>query len=443
MKFAVQIKPPSIREEIIKKAVDATSDTEPFWDFRNEKTSLKRVRVPQDVLVYRMENLRTFTEQQTYLAREKKPGNFFSTGQENVSVQQVQHDILAVLAAKGEGDTVVPIVDVLRKEHQRDSLLITQRGVVVNGNRRLAAMRELLAEEPATFDDFNFINCMVLPPDTTAADIVDIEAGLQGRRETKLDYDWIGDAQLIRKLESIGRKRKDIAIRLNRKPGEINNSLIALNEAELYLMDWAKAPGEYARVKDSEQFFKDLPDLLKDKDADLTEASRVIGWTLHDNKSRLNERLYAFNIAIGKSAVDVLDQLSTDLGVAVDEKANDTDGDFAVDIDVPDTAVSYKPVVDLLKNPAERDEAVEQLIGICRNVIESERDKRTGNAALKAIGQANARLAEVDLNRAESGTYESIQRQLEQISKRTADLQAKIAELIAARKQGKSRTTNA
>src|SRR5690242_9441130 len=109
MKFKVQIKAPAIREEVIKQAVEASTETERFFDFRTKETQLKRVRVPQDVLVYRMENFRTFTEQQTYLARENKQANFFSSGQENVSAQQVQHDILAVLAAKGEGVTVVPV----------------------------------------------------------------------------------------------------------------------------------------------------------------------------------------------------------------------------------------------------------------------------------------------------------------------------------------------
>jgi hypothetical protein len=443
MKFVIKMKPPAIREEIIRKAIEASADTEPFYDFRSKETRLTRIRVPQDVLVYRMENLRTFTEQQTYVAREKKPENFFSAGQENVSVQQVQHDILAILAAKGEGDTVVPIIDVLRKEHQRDLLLVTQRGVVVNGNRRLAAMRELLAEDGEAFDDFNAINCMVLPSDVTSTEIIDIEAALQGRRETKLDYDWIGDAELIKKLESIGRKPKEIAARLNRKPTEITNSLAALTEAELYLKDWVRAPSEYARVRDSEQFFKDLPDLLKDKDAALTEASRVIGWTLHDNKERLNDRLYAFNIAIGRSAADVLDRLSTDLGVAVDGGGDETDDDFAVDIDRAETEVSYKPITDVLRNPSQREEAIERLVEICRNVIETERDKRTRDAALKAVVQANARLTEIDLGRAEPKTFDRIAGQLEQIAKRTAELQAKVAELIAARDKDKAGSADA
>jgi transcription initiation factor IIE alpha subunit len=363
MGFKVKIKAPVIREDIIRKQVETSTETERFFDFRNHESQLKRVRLPQDLLVYRMENFRTFTEQQTYLAKEKKPQGFFASGQENESVQQVQHDILAELARKGEGDSVVPVIDVLRTAGQREPLLITNRGVVVNGNRRLAAMRELLKEDSAAFQEFNYIYCMVLPADATAEEIVDIEASLQGRPETKLDYDWIGDAQLIKRLIGLGRTDKEVGAKLNRKPSEIRNSLLALTEADLYLRDWKKTEGEYTRVRDSEQFFKDLPDLLKGKDPQFAEASRVIAWTLHDNRDKLNDRLYAFNITIGKSAGDVLDRLSNEVGVALPQGLDDDgDDDFSVDIEGSPEEPTYQPLTSLLRSAEASDEAIECLL---------------------------------------------------------------------------------
>ena len=434
--FKSQIKAPAIREDIIRKQVETSTDTERFFDFRNHESELKRVRLPQDVLVYRMENFRTFTEQQTYLAREKKMPGFFAGGQENESVQQVQHDILAQLARKGEGDSVVPVIDVLRTAGQREPLLITNRGVVVNGNRRLAAMRELLAEDGAAFQEFNYIYCMVLPGDATAEEIVDIEASLQGRPETKLDYDWIGDAELIKKLIGLGRTEKDVSAKLNRKTSEIRNSLLALTEADLYLKDWKKAPGEYTRVRDSEQFFKDLPDLLKGKDPQFADASRVIAWTLLDNKDKLNDRLYAFNLAIGKSAGDVLDRLSNEVGVALPQGADDNgDDDFSVDIEGAPEEPSYQPLTNLLRSAQAGDEAIDRLIEICRGVVEEERGKRQGGAALKAVGVANARLTEVDLGNADPNTHHGIARQLDQIIKRADELKQKVNELIEAEKE--------
>lgn len=130
-----------------------------------------------------MENFRTYIDQQSYIRREGKRSDFFSSGQENESIQQLQHEILAQLARKGKSDaeTVVPVIDVLKKERQREPLLITSKGIVVNGNRRLAGIRELLDEDSSAYVEFTHVDCLVLPADITSEEIVDIEALLQGK----------------------------------------------------------------------------------------------------------------------------------------------------------------------------------------------------------------------------------------------------------------------
>jgi hypothetical protein len=445
MTFSVKIKGPSIREAQIRISVGASTETEDFYDFRNRRTSLKRIRIAEELLLYRMENFRTFTEQKSYLLREGKTADFFLSGQENESVQQIQHEILAQLSRKGRSDSIVPVIDVLRTEKQREPLLITYRGIVVNGNRRLAGMRELIAEDSAANQDFRFVTCLVLPEDATPEDIIEIEASLQGRPETKLDYDWIGDSQLIKRLMEMGRTERDLADRLTRKPTEIKNSLAALTEANLYLKDWAKAEGDYTRVRDSEQFFKDIPSLLQGKEQGLADASRVIAWTLYDNRDDLNDRLYAFNIAVGKQAADVLDRMSSEMGIALkDDDEDESDYGFDVNIDSNSGETSYQPITDLLRDTKKRQEAVETLIDICRGVVEKEKGKKSGSAALKAIGAANARLTEVDLGRADPSTYHTIGRQLEQVHKRVTDLKSTLDALVEAGKAavGTSMTKN-
>ena len=89
--------------------------------------------MPIDVPVYRMENCRTFSAQQTEIAREGLAKDFFEKGQELTTAQQAQHEILARLAKEGPG-SVTPIIAVLEKGRQREAILITSTGV--NGNRR-------------------------------------------------------------------------------------------------------------------------------------------------------------------------------------------------------------------------------------------------------------------------------------------------------------------
>jgi len=61
MSFTVKIKGPTIREAQIRNSVQASTETEPFYDFRNQRTDLRRIRIPEELLLYRMENFRTFT----------------------------------------------------------------------------------------------------------------------------------------------------------------------------------------------------------------------------------------------------------------------------------------------------------------------------------------------------------------------------------------------
>jgi hypothetical protein len=427
--YQVRMQGPAIREAKIAASAQASTETRDFYDFRNQKMQLKLVRVAQEIIIYRMENFRTYIDQHSYIIREKLPSDFFLSGQENESVQQLQHEILAKLARKGVADSVTPVLDVLRAEKQREPILISSRGVVVNGNRRLAAMRELYDEDRTAFSEFSHVDCLVLPADATPEEIVDIEARLQAKPETKLDYDWIGDALLVQKLVDLGRTTPQVAERLNRKPPEIRNSLAALGEAKLYLKDWAKSEDDYTLVRDAEQFFKDLPGLVQGKEQGLADASRVIAWNLFDNREQLDDRLYAFNVVIGKSAAEVLDRVASELGIGLTNESPEEDGGFDVDIDAGEATISYRPIIDALQDADKKDEAVQTLIEVSRGVIESERGRKSKGAALKAIITANARLSEVDLSRADSSSYSAIDRQLEQIGKRVAELRATLARL--------------
>ena len=289
-------------------------------------------------------------------------------------------------------------------------------------------MRELFDENSNANAEFSHVDCLVLPADVTPEEIVDIEARLQAKPETKLDYDWIGDCLLVQKLLDLGRTPSQVAERLNRKQVEIKNSLAALGEASVYLKDWAKAEGDYTRVRDSEQFFKDLPGLVQGKEEGLADASRVIAWNLFENRDQLDERLYAFNIVFGKNAAEVMDRVAERLGIPLSGDTIEDDGSFDVDVG-GETATVYQPVFDALRDPAKKEEALDVLIEVSRGVLEHERGRKSGGAALKAIIMANTRLSEVDLGRAEPSSYGAMERQLEQIEKRVKELRDTLSRL--------------
>jgi hypothetical protein len=74
---------------------------------------------------------------------------------------------------------------------QTEPLLMDAEGVVVNGNRRLAAMRWLLAVDAQRYSRFEQPMAAVLPPEVERADLEFIEAALQMAPETKLAYSWL------------------------------------------------------------------------------------------------------------------------------------------------------------------------------------------------------------------------------------------------------------
>lgn len=426
-KYQVKLVPRSEREATIQKRLESATETATLWDFRGEKALLKIVRLPIDLPVYRMANCRTYSEQQDIIAKGSLDANYFAKGQELSTVQAAQHAILAKLAQK-EATSVSSILGVLEEEGQRDPILITSTGVVVNGNRRLSAMRELYAAEEKANSEYAYVKCMVLPADTTSDEIDDIEASEQARPQTKLEYDWIGDAQLVRRQVSKGRSPKIVASQLRRSEGDVRNLLQSIDEADLYLNEWAKKPGQYSIVSgDGEQIFGDLPKRLTGQSVALQAASRAIAWSLFDNRDKVPGRIYSYNAAFGKLAPLVLTNLAEQLNLAdtVPPDAGDG-GSFSVSIEGGSDGEDYSGIIAALKNDETREEAVEALIDASISALERDRGQRSQGASLKALVQVHAKLAGLDLSMAGLGTYAAIGKQLESIRELVGKLEEKL-----------------
>ncbi len=415
MAYTVSIKPRSEREALITKRLETSNEFgEKIYDFRSGNLTPKVVTLPIGVPVYRMENCRTFSAQQTEIARDGLDKDYFAKGQELTTAQQSQHEILAKLAKQGT-ESVTPIIDILREDGQRETILITSTGTVVNGNRRLSAMRELVRRKDGSIDErFTHIRCAVLPPDVTRDEIDDIEADLQARPQTKLDYDWIGDARLIRRQVDKGRSTKQVADRLRRSKADIENVLQALDEADLFLSEWLEKPGEYDRVQEGQQIFGDIPKNIAKKDANLQNASRAIAWSIYENRDKISGRVYRLNPAFGKLAPKVLEILEDELDI--DTSDDDDDGDdFAIDIDGDDTTKDFTPIIEALRDETAKDENIETLIDACETALELDKGQKNEQAAIKALAQVNAKVTSIDVSTAGTKTLPAMLKQIETI----------------------------
>lgn len=430
-KYQIKLTPRSEREAIIQKRLESSSETGTLWDFRGDKATLKIIPLPVDLPIYRMDNCRTYSEQQDTIAKDGLNKDYFAKGQELSTAQGAQHTILVKLAKK-EAKSVSPIMGVLETEGQRDPILITSTGVVVNGNRRLSAMRELYAADELPNSAYAYVKCMVLPPDTTPDEVDDIEANEQARPETKLEYDWIGDAQLVRRQVNKARSPKMVAIQLRRSEADVKNLLQSIEEADLYLNEWAKKPGQYSLVSgDGEQIFGDLPKRLSGQSIALQSASRAIAWSLFDNRDKVPGRIYAYNAAFGKLATAVLTSMAEQLDLPIGGRADlgDDDGSFSIDIAGSVGAEDYSSLISALKDEQIRDDAVDALIEAAIGALERDRGQKNKGAALKALVQVHAKLAGIDLSTASTKTYSGIGKQLESIGELLKRLDAKLTAL--------------
>ena len=415
MAYNVTVKPRSERQALIAKRVEASNEFgEIIYDFRSDTYKPKVISLPIKYPVYRMENCRTFSAQQTEIARKNLDKDFFTKGQEKSTAQQSQHEILYSLANQSN-ESVTSIFKVLQEEGQREDILITDTGIVVNGNRRLSAMRELMRRKDESVDDrFSNIRCAVLPPDVTHDEVDDIEADLQARPQTKLDYDWIGDARLIRRQVDKGRSTQEVADRLRRSKTDVENVLQALDEADLYLSEWLKKPGEYILVQEGQQIFGDIPKNIAKKDTNLQNACRAIAWTIYKNRDKVSGRLYRLNPSFGKLAPKVLEILEDQLETEVDPDYND-DESFVIEIDTDEDAKDYSLIIEALRNDESKDENIETLIEACEQVIELAKGQKNEKAPLKTLCQVNAKVIGIDVNTAGIETLPGILKQIETI----------------------------
>jgi hypothetical protein len=429
MVFKVRVSPQHEREAQIALGSQNPIERSAFHEYQGITQQLPVIRLPIELPIYRIANGRTRTAQLQHIRTHSLAPTFFATGQENQETQQAQHEILYRFSKDGSG-SIIPIESVLREGRQTEPLLITAAGIVVNGNRRLAAMRELYATNEADYRGFSHVNCKVLPATVTDKDIKEIEIRLQMQPETKLPYTWVNEALTIKDLMLSRFSREEIARDMRKPLRDLDNALQALSHAEIYLKDWKRQSEEYDLVEDAQQLFADMAKQLKDKAGEELEVSRRFAFHIQDNSRALGVRAYAFNFSFGKKSAEVAEALATRLGVDLTSPlpANtQPTGGLDVDLDDETEGASFKPLIELLDNPARRVEVAEELIAVCESIRSADQDEKRGQAALKATKDANTKLLEVDIGTADPATYPAISAQLDSVITRATKLKEEVA----------------
>jgi hypothetical protein len=129
--------------------------------------------------------------------------------------------------------------------------LISRDGLLINGNTRVAALREL--GKPG-------VEVAVLPEDAVASDFLDLEMALQMRRLTHQDYTFTNGLLLLEKYRSFGHTDKQLAqkmgwIRGSKKKIAEATQLLDLVKQGSYVVDGVLM-GYNPLISNEEQIFK-------------------------------------------------------------------------------------------------------------------------------------------------------------------------------------------
>lgn len=434
---AVKVVDLDTRQEQIKLRTDEAVKLRRMrkeYKFRNG-AELPVIELPIDHLIYRLENYRTRDKQLSYIATgQVKKGFFDPSRREDPSVQTKQHEILLKQAQSGSGETIKPIYDELaRVGEQTDELIISSDGVVVNGNRRLCAMRGLLSEDRERYKRFETVSCAVLPHSATEEEIRSLEIGLQMQPDTKLPYEWTAIGRAVRDLRETGETDEIIADKMNRPRAEIQRAAKMVDAAEMYLETWLHDPEDFDKLEGTEQAFIQIAtrNFGKVDNPPQREATRKFDFFLVENRGHVTDRVYTLINTIETNPEAFLNaiakEFNVDLGPA--QASAGPKPKISFDDDVATNAVDYAPLVDQLltarKDSEDAKATVKLIEAVCDTV--SEQGKNRDKAALKFSQNAEKALLAIDLQSAAPATYSEIDTILTRCLEISGKLKAEIA----------------
>ncbi len=241
----------------------------PAWP--REQKELPQVEVEVTWVRFSTLNHRTKAEQrrEIHLAGQ---ADLFTADPLGPAAQQAQYRILTGQEGFKE------LKEDLRERGQQDPAIITAEGVLINGNRRTAALRSLYQD-----DDWlkaRYVQCLVLPDDAQPDELVDLEAELQIARDFKQEYSWINEAFLIEELYD--REGKDfgrVARRMHSDVAKVRDLHEKLQQVH-QLVDLAQGARLHVDFTDNESAFAELARHIRNKppaEADSVRSAYFLG----------------------------------------------------------------------------------------------------------------------------------------------------------------------
>ena len=384
--------------------------------FQGQKQDLAVHSIPLDFPKYRLDNGRTRSAQAAYIARHQDlPDNFFQSDSESDAAQRAQHDILKTMLGGGPKD----LLRFFKGRDQMQPFILTEYGFVLNGNRRLCAFRELVAQDKeANQERLANIQVVILPPaDERALD--KLEAFYQLTEDIKEAYSWTARAYMLRSRQrEHGFDEKELSAIYEIPRSEVTELLNMLSLAEEYLDDRGIS-NQYERVDENEFAFRQLVK-TRNKLKDEAEKTAVQQLSFCAIENWQFGRLYSVVPRIAENLHTIRTEIAAEFpGPAVTKESN-----AATLLGVK--SITLDPITMVLEDE-KNHEAVREIISeVLDSAEEKSREKKRGNRVLTRLSKASDLLAGVLGSVAGASELRAINAKLKEIEATVAALREKL-----------------
>lgn len=402
--------PVTKRKVAIDEAI--TSSKEKYYEnYQGKYRPLPVIEIRIEALVYRIENIRTKNIQKEWLAQHPdRDHDLFTRDPFSIEVQETQHELLKKLVDKEN------LFTAFKKDgmQQKEPLICSDNGIVVNGNRRLCAWRELYYSDKEKYKHFEMIRVAVLPNHDKVG-MYELEVELQIQSPMKADYDWHSIAADAKEKSDAG---EDIDL-IAKKRGKSPNEIAAMIESYDYAMEYLESighPDEWSLVDRQYYAFKEIVKGRKSlKNPGDKELFQEISKSILQTPAK-GDRLYSQIPKIVANLGRISPKLTEVFGIEVED---DTDSEDDLDIlgggDQSDIDMKNAIVAEQIRNAEDPEKVVETVRKVIESQDEIEKEKKKKGFIFEQVVKAASALNNAVSNLSDDMNKDGVARQLENI----------------------------
>ena len=151
----------------------------------------------------------------------------------------------------------------LQERGQQEPAVVTAEGILINGNRRAAALRKLWMDDHV--QSARYIRTFVLPADASKDELIDLETELQVSKDYREEYSWVNEALLIEEIfETSNKDWEKVAKRMRLEKDKVQTQYEKLQQLH-QLVAMSNGTRYHADFVDNNSAFEELAKHIRDK----------------------------------------------------------------------------------------------------------------------------------------------------------------------------------